>query len=199
MSTTTLATRLPEPLLREVRRFAKRGRLGPSEALRAVVTEWVATAKYPAVEFRDGPMGRRPALRDGPEVWEVARAARDGGEEVEALRRRFGARLSADAIGAALEYAAEHREEVEACIEEQERLERAAQRPSGAVDRPFDPEAVMHEAVARMAVERKLEVARGLRELAWETRAAALRAVSPGLPEAEVRERVRQAFLDAIR
>ncbi len=49
-------------------------------------------AKYPAIEFLDGPVGRRPGLRVGPET------------------------------GQALAYAAEHRDEVDAWVDEHDRL-----------------------------------------------------------------------------
>lgn len=138
MATPTLATRLPEPLLREVQLFAKRRRLGPSEALRAIVAEWVAATKYPAIEFREGPAGRRAGLRGGPDVWEVAMVARDAGDDVEALRQYFGAHLSAAALGDAVAYAAGHRDEVEAWIEENDRLGQEMERAARAAqaDRP---------------------------------------------------------------
>jgi uncharacterized protein (DUF433 family) len=120
-SSTTMATRLPEPLLREVRQFAKRGRLGPSEALREIVAEWVAMAKYPAIEFRDGPVGRRPGLRVGPDIWEIVMVAREAGADVAALREHFGPHLSAEVVEQALAYAAEHRE-VDAWVDENDRL-----------------------------------------------------------------------------
>lgn len=203
MATPTLATRLPEPLLRAVRLFAKRRRLGPSEALRAIVAEWVAGTQYPAIEFRDGPAGRRPALRGGPDVWEVAMVARDTGQDAEALRRHFGAPLSAAALGDAVAYAGEHRDEMEAWIEENDRLgqelERASRADGRAAGTRFEPERLMREAAARMTVERKLDVARRLRELAWDVKAAAIRARSPDLSEGEVEDRVREVFRDAIR
>ncbi len=206
MASPTFATRLPEPLLLEVRRFARRRRLGPSEALRAIVAEWVATTRYPAIEFRDGRAGRRPALRGGPDVWEVALVARDAGQGAEALRSRLGAQVSAEALGDALAYAAEHPEEMDGCIEDAAASARsrrggagtavAAEPPTAAP--PFEPERVMREAAARMTVERKLEVARGLRELAWEVKAAAVRTRSPDLAEGAVQERVRAVFRDAL-
>jgi uncharacterized protein (DUF433 family) len=121
MASSTVATRLPEPLLREVRRFAKRGRLGPSEALRAIVAEWVAMAKYPAIVFRDGPVGRRPGLRVGPDIWEIVMVAREAGADVAALREHFGPHLSPEVIEQALAYAAEHHE-VDAWVDEHDRL-----------------------------------------------------------------------------
>jgi hypothetical protein len=133
MATPTIATRLPEPLLREVQRFARRRRLGPSEALREIVSEWVAMAKYPTIEFRDGPVGRRPGLRAGPDVWEFVMVVRDVGGDPAALQGYFGPQLSSAAIEQALAYAAEHRDEVDAWVEENDRLGQALERASRAV------------------------------------------------------------------
>ena len=132
MASSTVATRLPEALLREITRYAKRRRIGPSEALRAIVDECVTMAKYPALEFRDGPAGRRPGLRGGPDVWELVMVARDAGSEAEALRGYFGPHLSAEAIGQALSYAGEHREDVEVWLEENDRLGEELERQSRA-------------------------------------------------------------------
>jgi len=122
MSSSTVATRLPETLLREIARYAKRRRMGPSQALRAIVDEWATTAKYGAIEFRDGPVGRRPGIRGGPDVWELVMVARDVGSGAEALREYFGQHLSPGAIEQALAYAAEHRDDVDAWVDENDRL-----------------------------------------------------------------------------
>lgn len=132
MASSTVATRLPEALLREITRYAKRRRIGPSEALRAIVDEWVTMAKYPGIEFRDGPAGRRPGLRGGPDVWELVLVAREVGSGAEALRGYFGSHLSAEVIGQTLSYAAEHREDVEAWVEENDRLGEELERQSRA-------------------------------------------------------------------
>ncbi|MDX1394126.1 MAG: hypothetical protein R3195_07040 [Gemmatimonadota bacterium] len=50
----------------------------PSEGLRAIVAEWLACDRFGLIEFRDTAVGRRAAVRDGPEVWEVAAAALSG-------------------------------------------------------------------------------------------------------------------------
>jgi hypothetical protein len=108
-------------LAQEVARFAKRRRIGPSEALRAIVAEWAATARYPAIEFRDGPVGRRPGLRGGPDVWEIAMVGREKSLDVAALCEHFS-HVSPQGMEQALAYRAEHREEVDAWVEENERL-----------------------------------------------------------------------------
>lgn len=122
MASSTVATRLPAALLREITRYARRRRMGPSEALRAIVDEWVTMARYPAIEFRDGPAGRRPGLRGGPDVWEVALACRAVGADIGALRGYFGPHLSEGVLREALAFIAEHREDVEAWVDENERI-----------------------------------------------------------------------------
>ena len=132
MASATVATRLPEALLKEVRQFARRGRLGPSEALRQIVDEWVTMARYPALEFRDGPVGRRPGIRGGPDVWEVVMVARDVGEGASRLREHFGPHLSEGMLTQAQAYAAEHPDDVAAWVDENDRLGRELERESAA-------------------------------------------------------------------
>lgn len=63
-----------------------------------------------------------------------------------------------------------------------------------------DRSAVVYaQALRAMSAERKLEVAHGLRELAWQLKASWIRRSYPGESEAEVQERVRQEFLGALR
>ena len=63
-----------------------------------------------------------------------------------------------------------------------------------------DPSAEVYaEALRAMTAESKLEVAHGLRELAWELQASGIRRSHPGLSEAEVQERVREVFVRALR
>ncbi|MBI4319977.1 MAG: hypothetical protein HY675_15920 [Chloroflexi bacterium] len=89
---------------------------------------------HPGILFRSGPAGRRPALVDGPDVWEVVRAL-PGVEasDNEALRRAAKLRgLTVQQMRTALRYYAEFRGEVDAWIcrvdEEAERAEAAWRR-----------------------------------------------------------------------
>ena len=63
----------------------------------------------------------------------------------------------------------------------------------------FDADEVMREAVRRMTVQRKLQVAHALRELAWEIKASVTRSQHPDLSEEEVQARVRDVFRHALR
>lgn len=56
---------------------------------------------------------------------------------------------------------------------------------------------VQAQAVRALTAERKLELAFALRELAWELKALGIRTQHPGMPDAEVQERVRAIFLYA--
>lgn len=58
---------------------------GPSIGLRRVVEEWWALQHFPGIEFRDGVSGRRAALREGPDVWDVVMVARDLDNDLERL------------------------------------------------------------------------------------------------------------------
>ena len=58
---------------------------------------------------------------------------------------------------------------------------------------------VYGQALRAMTAERKLEVAHGLRELAWQLKASGIRRSYPGLSEDEVELRVREAFFRALR
>lgn len=118
-----LCTRLPPDVEAELASALEAREWGPSEGLRSVVREWLATQRFRWIEFRDTALGRRAALRDGPEVWEVAMVA---GEELEVggrLTRHF-ARVPPEALEEALRYAAEQRDEIGAIVERNRRLAR---------------------------------------------------------------------------
>ena len=70
-----ICTRLPPDLEAELESRFRDLDWSPSEGLRAVVAEWLAGDRFAALEFRDTVVGRRAAVRDGPEVWEIAAVA----------------------------------------------------------------------------------------------------------------------------
>jgi hypothetical protein len=73
---------------------------------------------HPEIVFRSGPSGRRAALVDGPDIWEICWAARQvgGGKQV-AERLADELSLTPDRVAVALRYAAEFPEEIEARME----------------------------------------------------------------------------------
>lgn len=79
---------------------------------------------HPAVVFRDGPAGRRPALAGGPEVIDVIGAI-VGGDVPPAERRTRTASLlgiTEVLVDAALAYYADYTEEVDELVAERTRL-----------------------------------------------------------------------------
>jgi len=86
--------------------------------LERLVAEGLDTVHHPGILYRDGPTGRRAALAVGPDVWEVVSALRytRGSEEkrVSALGEQFG--LHPRHIRTAIDFAAAHREEIDAEI-----------------------------------------------------------------------------------
>lgn len=119
-----ICTRLPPDL--EAALEARLGELGwaPSEGLRAIVREWLIGGRFPALEFRDTALGRRAAIRGGPEVWEVASVSGPG--RADRVRRHFSW-VPAPALEEALAYAEEFPDEIDRIIELNARLAGAAE------------------------------------------------------------------------
>ncbi len=128
----TITSRLDDWLDEEIRRFwADRGE-GPSSGMRRVAREWWTLEHLPALEFRDGPTGRRARIRGGPDVWEVALLAREYGREVGALREHFDDAVEAEALEQAFRYIDRFPDEVEERLREHDRIERMLGAPDGA-------------------------------------------------------------------
>jgi len=100
------------------------------------IDEGMRLDRHPGIAFRDGPVGRRPVVGGGPDVWEVIAAARSaperGDELIEALAERLGVR--AEKIRIAIRYYAEYPSEIDRWItmveEEAEQLEQTLERES---------------------------------------------------------------------
>jgi hypothetical protein len=83
-----------------------------------LLLEGLAAAEHHGIVFKPGPSGRRAALAGGADVWEVVLAWRETSglesERVAALAEEFG--IHQRQVVLALNYAAAHREEIEARI-----------------------------------------------------------------------------------
>ena len=113
-----LCTRIPPELELELEsRFADLD-WSPSEGLRAIVREWLVLGRFPGLEFRDTAVGRRAALRGGPEVWEVV-AVSDG--DLARAQSHFDW-VAAAALSEALAYAEEYPAEIRRIIDRNRRL-----------------------------------------------------------------------------
>ncbi|MGQ0845273.1 MAG: hypothetical protein ACT4QF_14190 [Sporichthyaceae bacterium] len=101
-----------------------------TELIERFVQEGLATAAHPGVVFKPGPSGRRAALAGGPDVWEIAAALRHvrgrEAKRVAALAEQFG--LHERQIAIAIDYAAAHREEIDARVDANDRARAEAER-----------------------------------------------------------------------
>lgn len=116
-----LCTRLPRELESELEECFARLDWSPSGGLRAIVREWLALRRFPELEFRDTAFGRRPAIRGGPEVWEVAQAAGDDRRVDDRLETHFSW-VRRGALAEALAYAEAFPAEIRKILERNRRL-----------------------------------------------------------------------------
>ncbi len=117
----TIKARLEEQAARE--------RLAERALLERLISEGLNTLLHSGIVYRDGPTGRRAALAVGPDVWEVISALRytSGTEEqrVAALAEQFG--LHPRHIRTAIDFAAVHRDEIDAQVTGNDEAARLAQ------------------------------------------------------------------------
>lgn len=104
MATSPVATRLPDWLDLQIREYWERHGERPSPGYRRVIEEWWVAQSMPALEFRDGPAGRRVGIRGGPDVWEVVMVARAHGHDLMRIGEHFGDRVDRSAVEQALQY-----------------------------------------------------------------------------------------------
>jgi sulfur carrier protein ThiS len=137
MARSTTSFRLDDQLRRRLAAAAEAEGISVTGLIERLLREGLAAMDHPGIVFKPGPAGRRAALAGGPDVWEVASALRrhSGSEaaRVAALAREFG--LHERQVALALNYAAAHRDEVEArirandqALEEAERIGRERRR-----------------------------------------------------------------------
>jgi hypothetical protein len=110
--------RLNPQIKQRLQRQAEIEGISERALLERLVGEGLDTLHYPGIVYRDGPTGRRAALAVGPDVWEVISALRytKGAQErrVATLAEQFG--LHPRHIRTAVDFAASHREEIQAQV-----------------------------------------------------------------------------------
>lgn len=118
MARATTSIRLTDDLRRRLAARAAEEATTVTELIERFAREGLACADHPGVVFKPGPAGRRAALAGGPDVWEVVSALRHtAGEEphrIASLAEQFG--IHERQVVIALNYAAAHRDEVDAHI-----------------------------------------------------------------------------------
>lgn len=125
-----LSIRFDPELLERLRRRARSlPGATPSGLAQRLVDEGLRMADHPGVVFRDGPSGRRAALALGPDVWEVATAARQiderGPKAIQAVAELLN--LPADRVDVALRYYTAYPQEIDTEIASAEQASRVAE------------------------------------------------------------------------
>lgn len=122
---TPLSIRFEPRLLERLRRRAQSTPgATPSGLAQRLVDEGLRMADHPGVVFKDGPSGRRAALAFGPDVWEVAKVLREVDERGETAVAATAEVLALPEakVRVAMHYYAAYPEEIDAEIEEADRL-----------------------------------------------------------------------------
>ena len=113
---------MSEAVLDRLERLSERLGQPRSRVAEELIDEGIRLREFPGIVFRSGPTGRRAALADGPDVWEVVRGlkqARSGeGDPVELLMA--SSNLQEEQIRLAADYYSVYPDEVEARIREDE-------------------------------------------------------------------------------
>jgi hypothetical protein len=124
-----LSIRFDPDVLERLRRRAREiPGATPSGLAQRLVDEGLRMAEHPGIVFKDGPAGRRPALRVGPDVWELIKYLREIPERGQAAIDRLTKELSLSEsqVRAALDYYAAYSDEIDADIIERDRYAEAA-------------------------------------------------------------------------
>jgi hypothetical protein len=77
MASKHLTLRMPPDALDRLDAESEREGQSRSELARELIEEGLRMRRHPGIVFRDGAVGRRPALADGPQVWVIARVLRE--------------------------------------------------------------------------------------------------------------------------
>jgi hypothetical protein len=120
MTTRHLTMRVGVETYDKLEAESKRQQRSVSAIAKTLLEEGLRMQDHPGIVFRPGPAGRRPALADGPDVWEVARVFQGSIDHSDKAVGRFCRLTGLDAhqIRTAMRYYAAYREEVEDWIRE---------------------------------------------------------------------------------
>jgi len=117
--TTPVTSRLDPHLLKAVRSRAGRTRRSRSDTIAELIRVGLDVLRYPGLTFVEGPAGLRAHIAGtGLDVWEVAMVHRaHKGREEDTLKHL--PQLSRRQLRTALAYYQDHREEIDAILDEQ--------------------------------------------------------------------------------
>jgi hypothetical protein len=109
-------------VLARLERLSSREGRPRSRLAEQLIDEGIRMREFPGIVFRSGPTGRRAALADGPDVWEIVRglaqARSSSGDPLELLMSSTN--LREDQIRLAVGYYSAYPDEVDARISEDE-------------------------------------------------------------------------------
>lgn len=106
--------RLPEVVDKGLAAYVNRTGATKSSVISAAVSEWIRLQGHPQIRFVEPiPGDRRAALADGPEVWSVAEAWLQHGEDRTVTQVAESTGLRLDQVEAALAYWADNRDEID--------------------------------------------------------------------------------------
>ncbi len=139
MSRSTTSLRLDDELRGRLSTLAEVEGTSVTSLVERFLREGLAVAEHPGIVFKPGPSGRRTAIAGGPDIWEIASALRrtSGSESdrVAELAEEFG--LHKRQVVIALNYAAAHRDEIQARVLANDRALEKAERVAGERNRLF--------------------------------------------------------------
>ena len=123
MAKTTTSLRLDDELRKKLSELARREGMTITALVERTLREGLAIEEHPGIIFNDGPSGRRAAVVGcGADVWEIISTWRylEGSEEERTAALIEDYHLTRWQINTALDYAAAHRDEIEARIKANE-------------------------------------------------------------------------------
>src|SRR4051794_1598110 len=126
-----LSLRLDPEMLKRLDAWTARTGESRSHLVKTLLEEGLRMEEHPGIVFRSGPVGRRPGLSCGPDVWEIVSVVRGLESEGEDLIQDAVDLTGQPAahVRRAFRYYAQYRDEIDAWIrrgdEEAERAERA--------------------------------------------------------------------------
>lgn len=119
---TSTSYRFPADLKQRLAQRATAEGITETALVTRLLEQGLAAAEHPGIVYRPGPSGWRAGLAGGPDVDEVVRAVRatgvTGDEAVALAAERVG--IDQRLVRIAIDYAAEHLDEIEARIEHNE-------------------------------------------------------------------------------
>jgi len=134
MATRHISSRLDADVFKRLERQGKRAGRTRAELINTYLDEGLRMEDHPGIVFRNGPAGRRPALANGPDVWEVVRVVKNteasGDDAIREAAEWHG--LRSDQVEAAVRYYADYPDEIDGWIA---RVDEEAEREQGAWER----------------------------------------------------------------